>query len=87
MQRNYSRKLNAGKRKRDNVSGKLLPLSMEVINEKHTGALGLKAFVTAYPYDVPEQLPDILITLSEHVNDPQPIAVSCFFFFFNFWIT
>ena len=29
--------------------------------------------VEAYPYDVPEGVPDILIELEKHLHDPQPI--------------
>lgn len=46
------------------------------LNEKHGGALGLCSIVSAYPYDVPEFLPDILMFLSDHLHDPQPIPVS-----------
>ena len=40
-----------------------------------TGILGLGAIVRAYPYDVPNFLPEVLMTLSDHVHDPQPIQV------------
>ena len=43
--------------------------------QRHAGVLGLSAYVEAYPYDVPEFMPQILMDLSEHVNDPQPIQV------------
>lgn len=39
------------------------------------GILGLGAIVRAYPYDVPNFLPEVLMTLSNHVHDPQPIQV------------
>ena len=39
----------------------------------HSGILGLCALVEAYPYDVPEGVPDILIELEKHLHDPQPI--------------
>ena len=39
----------------------------------HAGILGLSSFVEAYPYDVPEFVPDILIELERHLHDPQPI--------------
>ena len=44
--------------------------------KRHAGVLGLSAFVQAYPYDVPEFMPQILMDLSNHVNDPQPIQVN-----------
>ncbi|RWS01973.1 proteasome activator complex subunit-like protein [Dinothrombium tinctorium] len=42
--------------------------------ERHSGVLGLCAIVNAYPYDVPEMLPKILMLLANHANDPQPIS-------------
>lgn len=45
------------------------------IIKRHAGVLGLCAYVQAYPYDVPELMPQILMDLSSHVNDPQPIQV------------
>ena len=43
--------------------------------QRHAGVLGLSACVSAYPYDVPEFIPQVLVDLSDHVNDPQPIGV------------
>ena len=43
--------------------------------KRHAGVLGLCACVSASPYDVPDYMPEILMTLSEHVEDPQPIQV------------
>jgi len=69
---------------RKNASGKL-PRSLRGANVpdfdlalvvRHAGVLGLCAFVDAYPYDVPEFLPDILVCLGDHLNDPQPIPVT-----------
>ena len=48
---------------------------MEKLIQRHAGVLGLSAYVQAYPYDVPEFMPDILMDLSGHLNDPQPIQV------------
>ena len=42
---------------------------------RHAGVLGLCACVEAFPYDVPLFIPDVLVTLSRHLNDPQPIQV------------
>ena len=38
--------------------------------------LGLCAFVEAFPYDVPEFVPPILMELSTHLNDPQPVPLT-----------
>lgn len=48
---------------------------MEKLIQRHAGVLGLSAYVQAYPYDVPEFMPQILMVISNHVNDPQPIQV------------
>ena len=50
-------------------------LVQEDLVSKHSGVLGLCAFVNAFPYDVPDILPDILMVLSDHLHDPQPIPV------------
>ena len=44
--------------------------------QRHAGVLGLSAYVSAYPYDIPEFMPDILMTLAAHLHDPQPIRGS-----------
>jgi len=59
------------------LRGANLPdVDMALIVDRHAGVLGLCAFVDAYPYDVPEFLPDILVRLGDHLNDPQPIPVT-----------
>ncbi|RWS28736.1 proteasome activator complex subunit-like protein [Leptotrombidium deliense] len=40
---------------------------------RHAGVLGFCSIVNAYPYDVPDFLPTILMLLAVHLNDPQPI--------------
>lgn len=49
---------------------------LEALVKRHAGVLGLGAFVQAYPYDVPNFMPQILMDLSNHVNDPQPIQMT-----------
>ena len=44
--------------------------------KRHVGVLGLGAFISAFPYDVPEFMPEVLMILSDHLHDPQPIPVS-----------
>lgn len=48
--------------------------SAKALLTRHAGILGLCAYVIASPYAVAEHTPDILIILSGHVNDPQPIC-------------
>ena len=47
----------------------------EDIVAKHSAVLGLCSFVNAFPYDVPEFIPNVLMVLSDHLHDPQPIPV------------
>lgn len=42
---------------------------------RHGGVLGLCAFISAYPYDIPDFVPDVFEHLGAHLNDPQPIPV------------
>ncbi|ELW47867.1 Proteasome activator complex subunit 4 [Tupaia chinensis] len=60
------------KRKRDPGSvGDTIP-SAELV-KRHAGVLGLGACVLSSPYDVPTWMPQLLMNLSAHLNDPQPI--------------
>uniref|UniRef100_A0AAQ4Q0P3 Proteasome activator Blm10 mid region domain-containing protein n=1 Tax=Gasterosteus aculeatus aculeatus TaxID=481459 RepID=A0AAQ4Q0P3_GASAC len=42
----------------------------------HAGVLGLSACILSSPYDVPDWMPQILMDLSNHLNDPQPIEMT-----------
>lgn len=46
--------------------------------KRHAGVLGLGACVLSSPYDVPTWMPQLLMNLSAHLNDPQPIEVNFF---------
>lgn len=48
----------------------------ESMRTRHMGVLGLCSFISAYPYDMPDFIPDIFEHLGAHLNDPQPIPVS-----------
>ncbi|KAK7918864.1 hypothetical protein WMY93_010148 [Mugilogobius chulae] len=39
---------------------------------RHAGVLGLSACILSSPYDVPDWMPQILMELSDHLNDPHP---------------
>ncbi|KAK0043722.1 proteasome activator complex subunit 4 [Biomphalaria pfeifferi] len=52
------------------------PVPLQGLVKKHAGILGLSACVQAYPYDVPDFIPQVLANLSVHVNDPQPIGMT-----------
>uniref|UniRef100_A0A3P9IVH1 Proteasome activator complex subunit 4 C-terminal domain-containing protein n=1 Tax=Oryzias latipes TaxID=8090 RepID=A0A3P9IVH1_ORYLA len=43
---------------------------------RHAGVLGLSACILSSPYDVPQWMPQILMELSDHLNDPQPIEMT-----------
>lgn len=47
----------------------------ESVRMRHMGVLGLCAFISAYPYDIPDFVPDVFEHLGNHLNDPQPIPV------------
>ena len=48
----------------------------KAVLRRHSGVLGLSAFVLSCPYDIPEHLPDILMLLADHLHDPQPIPAT-----------
>ena len=63
------------KRKRDpGFVGDTIP-SAELV-KRHAGVLGLGACVLSSPYDVPTWMPQLLMNLSAHLNDPQPIEMT-----------
>ena len=57
-------------RKRDR---ELLVEDKNRLVQVHSGVLGLCAYVQAFPFEVPEAVPAILVELEGHLNDPQPI--------------
>ncbi|XP_030051703.1 proteasome activator complex subunit 4 isoform X1 [Microcaecilia unicolor] len=44
--------------------------------KRHAGVLGLSACILSSPYDVPTWMPQLLMDLSPHLNDPQPIEMT-----------
>ncbi|KAF3853762.1 hypothetical protein F7725_014450 [Dissostichus mawsoni] len=43
---------------------------------RHAGVLGLSGCILSSPYDVPDWMPQILMDLSDHLNDQQPIDMT-----------
>uniref|UniRef100_A0A8C9TJ04 Proteasome activator subunit 4 n=1 Tax=Scleropages formosus TaxID=113540 RepID=A0A8C9TJ04_SCLFO len=43
---------------------------------RHAGVLGLSACILSSPYDVPTWMPQLLMDLSSHLNDTQPIEMT-----------
>lgn len=52
----------------------LCPLLADLVR-RHAGVLGLSACILSSPYDVPTWMPQLLMDLSAHLNDTQPIEV------------
>jgi len=44
--------------------------------KRHAGVIGVSACVLAYPYTVPDIVPELLMRLSKHLHDPQPIQMT-----------
>ena len=70
------------KRKSTHKIRKILTSDGERINDqadiriRHGGILGLCSFIYAHPDDLPDYLKEILLTLTQHQSDPQPILVT-----------
>eukprot|EP00299_Pterocystis_sp_00344_P019734 c9764_g1_i1.p1 GENE.c9764_g1_i1~~c9764_g1_i1.p1 ORF type:complete len:1650 (+),score=463.85 c9764_g1_i1:462-5411(+) len=54
---------------------------------RHGAVLGLEALIQSSPYDVPEWLPNLLIALSKHIGDPNPIRETVKKTLGDFWRT
>ncbi|XP_053495926.1 proteasome activator complex subunit 4B isoform X1 [Ictalurus furcatus] len=63
------------KRKRDLGSVVDTIPSIDLVR-RHAGVLGLSACVLSSPYDVPTWMPQLLMDLSAHLNDTQPIEMT-----------
>ncbi|CAH0550528.1 unnamed protein product [Brassicogethes aeneus] len=46
------------------------------LRTRHAGVLGLCAYISSHPYDVPDYMPSIFGDLGPHLNDPQPIPAT-----------
>uniref|UniRef100_A0A8C5PB42 Proteasome activator subunit 4 n=1 Tax=Leptobrachium leishanense TaxID=445787 RepID=A0A8C5PB42_9ANUR len=63
------------KRKRDSrMTVDTIP-SADLV-KRHAGVLGLSACILSSPYDVPTWMPQLLMDLGAHLNDPQPIELT-----------
>ncbi|XP_063300040.1 proteasome activator complex subunit 4 [Pelobates fuscus] len=63
------------KRKRDSGMAVDTIPSADLV-KRHAGVLGLSACILSSPYDVPQWMPQLLMDLSAHLNDPQPIEMT-----------
>lgn len=57
----------------------------DAVKLRHAGVLGLSCLVQAFPYEVPEWMPSVLVQLASCISDPTPIQVS--YFLLSFIIT
>lgn len=58
------------------VAVEAVELEAESMRKRHMGVMGLCAFIAAYPYEIPDFVPEVFEHLGAHLNDPQPIPVS-----------
>lgn len=66
----------SGKKKKKTREIKVpLPTVPADLVRRHAGVLGLSACILSSPYDVPTWMPQLLMDLSAHLNDTQPIEV------------
>jgi proteasome activator subunit 4 len=80
LQEKFKLKSKTKVRKQQIQSHTVDTVAFQALKLRHSGILGLCAFINAYPYDVPEFVPDVFLHLGDHLNDPQPIPVSMFNF-------
>ena len=52
---------------------KQLSSDKKMMSEYHSGILGLCSLVEAYPHEVPDFIPEVLMELEKHLHDPQPV--------------
>ncbi len=63
------------KRRRGDVKSDGPTTSQESLVSRHAAVLGLSSLILAFPYDVPELIPDILVLLAGCIGDPAVISV------------
>ena len=58
------------------ASSSMTTIAPEAVYKRHGGVLGLCAIIQAFPYDVPEIVPPVLMQVCDHIHDPMPISGS-----------
>ena len=43
------------------------------VNSRYTAVLGLCAIILSFPYNMPDFLPEIIVTITKCISDPSPI--------------
>ena len=46
------------------------------LQEKHACVLGIRGFVTGYPYDIPDWMPELLTLLVPAAGEPPPVMTT-----------
>lgn len=64
------------KRKRRELCSVVDTIPSTDLVRRHAGVLGLSACVLSSPYNVPTWMPGMLMDLSAHLNDTQPIEMT-----------
>lgn len=57
----------------------------ESLIERHAAVLGIAAIVRAYPYEVPEFMPELLVLLADYSSEKAPIGPTVKKTFADFW--
>ncbi|KAG8123072.1 hypothetical protein E2320_018500 [Naja naja] len=69
-------KMRLPKRRKRDLSTVVDTIPPADLVKRHAGVLGLSACILSSPYDVPTWMPQLLMDLSAHLNDPQPIEMT-----------
>ncbi|KAG0225196.1 hypothetical protein B0O80DRAFT_458867 [Mortierella sp. GBAus27b] len=48
----------------------------EALVKRHAGVLGLSSLLQAYPYELPEWMPGVLVFLARYFSDPPPVSTT-----------
>ena len=65
------------KRFRHDLAGNQVPrkrATQDALIKRHATVLGITAIINAFPYEVPEWMPQVLVDVSQCVSDPSPIS-------------
>ncbi|KAG0312267.1 hypothetical protein BGZ99_009606 [Dissophora globulifera] len=48
----------------------------DALVKRHAGVLGLSSLLEAFPYDVPNWMPEVMVFLSNYFSDPPPVSTT-----------
>ncbi|KAJ2768107.1 Proteasome activator BLM10, partial [Coemansia nantahalensis] len=52
------------------------PAYARMLLNRHAGVLGLSCLVLAFPYTIPDWMPEVLVRLAQCIDDPNPIQTT-----------